>query len=49
MTLFGLLDFERLAQQRILLQIEHPQAKVEAGAQVGVELAQFIGTERRAR
>src|SRR6266446_5849081 len=42
----GLLDFERLAQQRILLQIQHPQAKVEAGAPVGVDLVQLIGAER---
>ena len=43
-----LFDSERLAQQRILLQIEHPQAKkVEAGAPVCVDPAQFIGPERR--
>jgi hypothetical protein len=42
----GLLDFQRLAQQRIFLQIEHPQREVETGAPVSVDLAEFFGAER---
>src|SRR6266851_6634004 len=44
---FGLLEFQRLAQQRIVLQIEHPQTQIKGGSPICVNLAQFIRTVRR--
>ena len=35
-------------QQGIVVQVDHPQAEVIAGAPVGVGLAQFVRAERRA-
>ena len=40
------LDLQRLAEQGVVLEVEHPQAQVEAGPPVGVDLAQLLGAER---
>ena len=47
-TLLDVLGPQRLAQQRILTQIQHADAQIIAGAPVGVHLAQFVGRERLA-
>ena len=40
---------QRLAQQRIVVQIDHAQAEVIAGAPVGVGLAQLVGAQAACR
>ncbi len=40
---------QRLLQQRVLDQIDHPQAEVIAGPPVGVGAAQVFGVQRRSR
>ena len=42
------LDLQRLAEQGVVLEVEHPQAQVEAGPPVGVDLFQLLGAERGA-
>ena len=42
------LELQRLAEQRVVLEVEHPQAQVEAGPPVGVDLAQLLRAERGA-
>ncbi len=37
---------ERLLQQRVLLQVDHPQGEVIAGPPVGIRLAQIVRAER---
>jgi hypothetical protein len=37
-----------LPKQRVILEVEHPEAEVEAGAPVRVDFAQLVGAERRA-
>jgi hypothetical protein len=39
------LQGQRFAQQRIGLQLQHPQAKVEARPPIGVDFAQLVGVE----
>ena len=46
--LLDVLRLERLAQQRIVLQIDHAERQVVAGSPIGIGFAQFIGIERRA-
>src|SRR5262245_1702256 len=40
------LTLERFPQQWFVLELKHPQAKIEAGPPVGVDLFQLVGTER---
>ena len=40
------LELQRLAEQGVVLEVQHPQAQVEAGPPVGVDLFQLVGTER---
>ena len=37
------LDLERLTEQGVVLEVQHPQAQVEAGTPISVYLPQFIG------
>src|SRR5262245_19756460 len=41
-----MLHFELFPQQRIVLEIQHPQAQVQAGPPIGVNLAQLVQAER---
>ena len=41
-----MLEFERLPQQRVVPEVQHPQAQVEAGLPVCVDPAQLIGAQR---
>ncbi len=45
-TRLYVVQYQRLSQQGVFLQIQHPQAKIEAGPPVRVDLAQLGGTER---
>ena len=36
------LDLERLAEQGVVLEVQHPQAQVEAGPPISVDLSQFL-------
>src|SRR6516162_1248080 len=39
------LDLERLTEQGVVLEVQHPQAQVEAGTPVLVDLVQLVGTK----
>ena len=39
------LQGQRLSQQRVGLEVQHPQAQIEAGPPIRVDLAQLVGTE----
>lgn len=41
-----MLGRERLLEQRVLLEVKHPQAEVERGPHVSIGLAEFILRER---
>jgi len=43
---FGVLQFQGLPKQRVLLEVEHPEAEVEAGTPVRVDFSQLIRAER---
>jgi hypothetical protein len=40
------LQFQRLPEQEVVLEVQHPHAEVEAGTPVRVDLAQLVGAER---
>ena len=41
-----MLQFQRLPEQGVVLEVQHPHAEVEAGTPVRVDLAQRVGAER---
>jgi hypothetical protein len=37
---------QRLLQEWVVLEVQHPKAKIEAGAPVSIDLAQLFAAER---
>ncbi len=42
----GVLQFQGFPEQRVVLEVQHPHAEVEAGTPVSVDLPQLVGAER---